>query len=209
MLTFINNFNLKTKVPKKNADIHSISFGEQKDRQTMGLNIGAFNNNSIIDAQALTRVTQQILNPNKENSVDVSKLDLNKFNRVSLGTDLYSERTNSEMALKTSKAATDFDVNLSKAFSANVQYLNSVAAQSLFTARENNGKVVVPVENAAKVETTNAIKSASNIDETTNLKKDRRGANPFAFYVNTNANEDGEDFEYVDVNTFSGLNIFA
>ena len=175
----------------------------------MGLNIGAFNNNSIIDAQALTRVTKQILNPERENSVEVSKLDLSKFNRVSLGTDLYSQRTNAELAIKASKAATDFDVNLSKAFSANVQYLNSAAAQSLFTSRENTGKVVVPVEQAQKTETAQALVASANIDETANLNKDRRGSNPFSFYANTNAKKDGDDFEVVDINPFSGLNIFA
>lgn len=100
----------------------------------MGLNVGSLYSSgaagkSVIDIQALERVKEQILNPNKEQSVDLSKLDLSKFNRVSLGTDLYAARTNGETALQAAKAATDFDVNLSKAFSANVQYLNSQAAQ--------------------------------------------------------------------------------
>ena len=175
----------------------------------MGLNIGAYNNNSIIDAQALTRVTQQILNPNKENNVDLSKLDLNKFNRVSLGTDLYSAGTSSQTAIQAAKAATDFDVNLSKAFSSNVQYLNSVAAQSLFTSRENNGKVVINVENTQKLDNIDALKASANIDETANLNKDRKGSNPFAFYINTNKNDDNEEVEYTQINSYSGLNIFA
>ena len=175
----------------------------------MGLNIGTFNNNSIIDAQALTRVTKQILNPEQKNSVDVSKLDLEKFNRVSLGTDFYGARTNTQLALQASKAATDFDVNLSKSFSANVQYLNSAAAQSLFTSKENTGKVVISVENAQRPQTTDALVASSQIDETANLNKDRRGSNPFAFFANTNEKDNGEDIEYTAANTFSGLNIFA
>lgn len=163
----------------------------------MGLNIGA-NYNSIIDAQALTRVTEKILNPEKQVSVDVSKLDLSKFNRVSLGTDLYAARTNTEVALQTAKAATDFDVNLSKAFSANVQYLNAAAAQSLFA-----------VPNSEKTVTAQAVKASANVDETSNLNKDRRGSNPFSFYANTNDNEEGKDLDIIDINAFSGLNIFA
>ncbi len=175
----------------------------------MGLNIGAFNNSSIIDAQALTRVTEQILNSEKQSAVDVSKLDLSKFNRVSLGTDLYAARTNTETALQASKAATDFDVNLSKAFSANVQYLNSVAAQSLFTSRENTGKVVIHVENTEKTLIESALQASSNVSETSNLNKDRKGSNPFSFYANTNDKEDGNDTEIIDTNPFTGLNIFA
>ena len=136
-------------------------------------------------------------------------MDLSKFNRASLGTDLYASRTNAEMAIKTSKAATDFDVNLSKAFSANVQYLNSVAAQSLFTSKENTGKVVVNVENAQKIDIPEALKATSNINETSNLNKDRRGSNPFSFYIDTKENKDDNDLEYVEVSEISGLNFFA
>ena len=109
-------------------------------------------------------------------------------------------------ALQTAKAATDFDVNLSKAFSANVQYLNSVAAQSLFTAKDA-GKI--NVENTQNVETSQAVKASSNIEETANLNKDRRGSNPFSFYVNTNDKEEKIDFETANIDTYSGLNIFA
>ena len=174
----------------------------------MGLNIGTFNN-SIIDAQALTRVTEKIFAPEKQNTVDVSKLDLSKFNRVSLGTDFYAARTNTETAIRASKAATDFDVNLSKAFSANVQYLNSAAAQSLFTSKENTGKIVINVENAQKVDSDIALRASSNIEQTTNLNKERRGSNPFSFYINTNKKANNEDAETVDVQSYSPLNFFA
>ena len=174
----------------------------------MGLNINTFNG-SIIDTQALTRVTEQILNPEKQNSVDVSKLDLSKFNRVNLGTDLYAARTNTEMAIQTAKAATDFDVNLSKAFSANVQYLNSAAAQSLFASKD--GKVVAPMESTQNIETAQAILPSQNINETSNLNKDKRGSNPFAFFNNNNENEDvdTDDMDITNINPLSGLNIFA
>ncbi len=175
----------------------------------MGLNIGTFNNNSIIDAQALTRVTEKILNPENQAVVDVSKLDLSKFNRVSLGTDLYGSRTNTETAIQAAKAATDFDVTLSSAFAANVQYLNSAAAQSLFITKGNLDKIVVPVENTEKTLMESAVQASSNVSETSSLNKDRRGANPFSFYMNQNEDEDGSDIEIIDTNPFTGLNIFA
>ena len=75
----------------------------------MGLNVGFVNHANYgkpaIDSQALAKVTEQILNPNSQKSVDVASLDLSKFNRVSLGTDLYAARTNGDVALQASKAA--------------------------------------------------------------------------------------------------------
>ncbi|MBQ9246616.1 hypothetical protein IJ182_10160 [bacterium] len=162
----------------------------------MGFNVGflssANSNRSIIDQQALARVKEQIFNPNNDKTVDVSKLDLSKFNRVSLGTDLYAARTNGEVALQASKAATDFGVQLSNSFNANVQYLNSQAAQSLFTSKENTGKVVVNLDNTQPVMGNEAVVASSHIVEAQNMKQDKRGQNPFAFYFNA-ANKIDED----------------
>jgi len=175
----------------------------------MGLNIGAYNNNSIIDAQALNRAVKQILTPADSKAPALSQIDLSKFNRISLGLDLYAERTSTQTAVQAAKAASDFDLNLSSAFSANVQYLNSQAAQSLFTSKENTGKVIINIENAQKPEIAEALQASANIENTANLNKDRRGSNPFAFYASKNDNDDGDDFEFTAVNKFSGLNIFA
>ncbi len=172
----------------------------------MGLNIGTITSNNIkpiIDTQALVKVSEQILNPEK--NVDVSKLDLSKFNRAKIGTDLYSPRTNSELALKTAKAVTDFDVNLSKSFSANVQYLNSQAAQSLFTSKENNGKLVLNSEISNTPNENKIVQETSQVSETQNMNKDKRGSNPFSFYV---ASDSHSDEKNEDAKTNS-INIFA
>ena len=59
----------------------------------MGLNVNsvysANHNKPAIDSDALARVTQKIFNPENDKTIDVSKLDLSKFNRASIGTDLY------------------------------------------------------------------------------------------------------------------------
>ena len=176
----------------------------------MGLNVGYLNNaNSfkpIIDSQALSRVSEQILNPNKEQTIDVSKLDLSKFNRVSLGTDLYAARTNGEVALQASKAVTDFGVNLSTTFNSNIQYLNSQAAQSLFTSKENNPQAAFSIENTQKAPEDQVVLASSQVAETKNMNKDKRGSNPFAFYVKVEANKEKEDS---DVSILNSLNIFA
>lgn len=176
----------------------------------MGLNVGSVYSgansvNSIIDSQALARVSEQILNPNNDKTVDVSKLDLSKFNRVSIGTDLYAARTNGQVALQASKAATDFDVNLSKAFSANVQYLNSQAAQSLFTSKENAGRVVISADNISQKTENEIVTASSQISETQNMNKDKRGSNPFSFYVKVDNQNKNEDTEFVS----DSINIFA
>ena len=176
----------------------------------MGLNVGYLNNaNSfkpIIDSQALSRVSEQILNPNKEQTVDVSKLDLSKFNRVSLGTDLYAARTNGEVALQASKAVTDFGVNLSSTFNSNIQYLNSQAAQSLFTSKENNPQAAFSIENTLKAPEDQVVLASSQVSETNSMNKDKRGSNPFSFYVKVEDNKEKEDS---DVSILNSLNIFA
>lgn len=177
----------------------------------MGLNIGSvYSANSarpVIDSQALQRVTEQILNPNNEKTVDVSKLDLSKFNRASIGTDLYAQRTNGQLALMAAKAATDFDLNLSKAFSNNVQYLNSQAAQSLFTSKENNGKLVLTSTEMINQKSETEIVTASvQIQEANSMEKDKRGSNPFSFYVHIDKEQEGEDSELSNTDS---INIFA
>ncbi len=178
----------------------------------MGLNLG--NNlyaanavKPIIDTQAITRVAERIFNPeNQQNqqTVDVSKLDLSKFNRVKLGTDLYAARTNGEVALKAAKAATDFDVNFSKAFSANVQYLNSQAAQSLFTSKENNGRIFIAAEQNLIPDEQQISVVSSQVAETRETNKDKKGSNPFSFYYQAEQREESENND-----SLSSINIFA
>ncbi|MCD7780171.1 MAG: hypothetical protein LUH05_05815 [Candidatus Gastranaerophilales bacterium] len=173
----------------------------------MGLDINYINNTtqtkSVIDSEALARVKQQILNP--DNTINTNKLDLSKFNRVSLGTDLYSSKTNSETALQASKAATDFGINFSEAFSSNVQYLNSQAAQSLFTAKENNGTAAISIENTKTDTEEQVIIAASQVAETQDMKNDRKGSNPFSFYLPSDTSEgtDESDFDTDSINIFA------
>ena len=178
----------------------------------MGINVGTIESANLgvssktaIDTQALLQVTEKILNPQNEKTVDVSKLDLSKFHRVQQGTDLYSARTSNETALQAAKAATDFDVKLSDAFSAKVQYLNSQAAQSLFTSKERNGQITVDVEPVKQVDENEIVLASTQVSETQNMDKDKKGSNPFAFYVKVEK-EDNEQDENENLNA---INIFA
>ena len=162
----------------------------------MGLNVGFINSNRHaqlgIDSVALQKVSERILNQDSNKTIDVAKLNLDKFNRPTLGLDLYAAHTNSNKALEASKAMTDFNVNFSKAFEANVQYLNSQAAQSLFTSKENNGKVVIAVDNTNTVHAQEAVIATTQVTETTEMKKDRKGSNPFSFYMELPESEEKE-----------------
>ena len=174
----------------------------------MGLNVGFVNHAKFgapaIDTQALAKVTEQILNPNSEKTIDVSKLDLSKFNRASLGTDLYASRTNGEVALQAAKAATDFDLKLSQSFSQNVQYLNSQAAQSLFTVKEANGLAAFSIENT-QVSEKELVIEATQVNETKDMNKDKKGSNPFSFYMPANESAENEESESI----FGSINLFA
>lgn len=175
----------------------------------MGINAASIynanSNISAIDKQALAKVKEQIFNPTNDKTVDVSKLDLSKFNRVSLGTDLYAERTNADVILKASKAATDFGVKFSQEFNTNIQYLNSQAAQSLLTVKENT-PAAISIENTNQViSEQNAVASASKTSETQDLNKDRRGSNPFSFYTHVEKENEQDDNDSI----FGSINIFA
>ena len=142
MLTFVNYFKYIVKVFFKTVDIHNISYGA---KEKMGLNVGSIYaadyKTPKIDIKALNGVAERIFNPDNERTVDVSSLNLSKFNRVSLGTDLYSQRTANEVVLKAAKAVTDYGINFSNAFNTNIQYLNSIAAQSLLLQKKITEKL--------------------------------------------------------------------
>ena len=163
----------------------------------MGFYVGSLSSantqRSMIDPQALANVKEQILNPNNDKTIDVSKLDLTKFNRVNIGTDLYAQKTDGEVALKAAKAASDFGIQFSDKFNVNIQYLNSQAAQGLFTSKENNGKVVINTDNTQPLTGNEAVTASAHIVEAQNMKQDKRGQNPFAFYLNPFENSDEDD----------------
>ena len=83
--------------------------------------------------------------------------------------------------------------------------MNSQAAQSLFTSKENNGKIALSVENLQKINEEQIIIESSQISETKDMDKDKRGSNPFSFYIKTDKNEEQDDNESV----FNSINIFA
>ena len=99
-----------------------MSFQVDKIYNSYGVNQG-------IDVQAVKKIAQQIFaNAQAESTLDLQNLNLSNFSRSqAFGIDLY--RANTETAIQTSLRSSDVDLKLSENFVANVQYLNSQAAQ--------------------------------------------------------------------------------
>ncbi len=168
----------------------------------MSLNV-SYNQNikSGIDATALREVTQKIFQNAGAKTVDLSSLDLTKFNRVNLGTDLYSGKVNASTASQIAMTKSGMQVNLSENALNSLKYLSSEASKSIFKNVE--GKVVLPeTKEITQKQSTFALPSFGQLTESANLDSDKRGSNPFYKGELLNAKKSEEKNE-------EGLNIFA
>lgn len=154
-----------------------------------------------VDVDNISKVTQGILNSsqNTVKDVQVQSIDYSKFNRQTLGVDLYSSKT--DVDLQKQIALTQAGLY---AKSINVAQLNSAAAQSLYSA--NN--VQRNVELAQSVSTneiqpdseTKELKSPIKTFKTSDEGNSSPKENPFLMQESNSDNEDGETGE---------VNIFA
>lgn len=154
----------------------------------MSLNIANYTakiNPTFIDNSAVKDITSQILNRETTNTVDLNTLDLSKFRRVDLGVDLYSPRTDAQKATQIAVRNSGLDVNLNQNFIANVQFLNSQAAQSIHktVSKQAEAQVIVPVGEDSNVSLREvfALPKGAEVFASQNLNKDKRGSNPFSY----------------------------
>lgn len=142
----------------------------------MSLNV-SYNQISGIDTAALKDVTRQIFErANSQNTSALANADLTKFNRVSLGTNLYnvSASQSSQIAM----ASAGLNVNLSEKALQSLRYLNSQASKSVFAAVE--GKVALPeVQTIEKKDNVVKLPTFGRLVETAELTSDKKGSNPF------------------------------
>lgn len=158
------------------------------------------NINRGIDATSLKEVTQQIFQRANSKTVDLSSLDLTKFNRVTLGTDLYNGKVDSTTARQIAMTNSGMQVTLSESAVASLNFLNTQASKSIF--QNVDGKINASVkEEAAEVKKGFEIPVFGQLTETADLGKDKRGSNPFykGELLNVTKKEESED----------SLNIFA
>lgn len=172
----------------------------------MNLNVTNYTsriNTQAIDAKAVKDLTSQILDSKDTQTVNLDNLNLSKFNRVDLGLDLYSARTNAEKATQVAIRNAGLDVSLNQNFVANVQYLNAQAAQGIHqTTKDAENKITLPVneDNKANLREVFALPKSAQVFESQNLNKDKRGSNPFSYQRPANE-EESQNVE--------PLNIFA
>lgn len=159
-----------------------------------------------IDSAAIREVTQQVFNKEEAKTVDVTKMDLSKFNRIDTTSDLYNGKTNIEVARQISVRNAGLDVSVNQTAIANVAYLNAQAAQSIHTNLFKNveGKVAIAVSEGSNDSAREvfALPKAAQLFNIAELSKDKRGSNPFSYKAPANAKKAESTDE-------KGLNIFA
>lgn len=134
-------------------------------------------NNGGIDIPALKEVTQQIFQRANSNSA-LSNLDLTKFNKVTLGTDLYSGRVDASTANQIAMTKVDMQVNLSTDARNSLKYLSSEASKSIFKSVDGKINIAETKEISERTKTV-ALPSFGRLTETADLGSDKRGSNPF------------------------------
>jgi len=132
----------------------------------------------IDTASTVKEVAQQIFNKSSVKSVDLSTLDLTKFNRVSLGMDLYSGKVDSATARQIAMSNSSMQVNLNESALNSVQYLNNEAFKSVL--KNVDGKIAVAeTKETVKSEARFQLPSFSSLTKAFDLGKDKNGSNPF------------------------------
>lgn len=164
----------------------------------MSLSVSNQNINSGLDAASIKEVTQQIFQRANAKNSALSSIDLTQFNRVALGTDLYSGKVDSSTARQIALTNSGMQVTLSNDALDSLKYLNSQASQSIF--KSTDAKVSVAISEADTDKTT-SLPTFGRLTETTDLDSDKKGSNPFykGELLNATKKEEKED----------SLNIFA
>ena len=147
--------------------------------------------NQTIDTAALREVTKQIFNrANAGNtSSALANADLTKFNRISLGKDLY--KVDAAQSNKIAMANSNININLSDKAVNSLKYLNNIASASIFNKVE--GKMTLPEVQATVEKQASAIRPMfGKLTETAEMDADKKGSNPFYQNLNKNKKEEKE-----------------
>ena len=158
----------------------------------MSLGVTLNTNRNYIDISSVNEVAKQIFTKTEAKSFDINTADLSKFRRPEVGIDLYSQRTNLDTTKQIAIRNAGLDIKLNENFVANIQYLNSVAAQNVNKVAKNvEGKIIAPVAEGEKSEVKNIFNLPGTIELTSskNLDKDKRGSNPFSMAAPANTQE--------------------
>lgn len=175
----------KLKFAHKNVDLGTIQIGTYEITlgikvEKMSLSVSYNQNiNSGIDSAALKEVAAQIFKRADAKSSDIStKFDLSKFNRATLGTDLYGGRVDASTANQIAMTKVGMQVSLSSEAVNSLKYLSSEASKSIF--KDVEGKIAIPEtkEISERVKAI-ALPTFGKLVETLELGSDKKGSNPF------------------------------
>ncbi len=170
------------------------------------MNFGINKGISAIDSAAINEVASQIFaNAEKKDVQNNFKVDYSKFNRPSLGADLYSSKLSIEQIQQISVRNAGLDTNFqqNQAIVASIQYLNKAAALGTYAMPNNmDGKVNVPQEtkqqdlNAREVF---ALPASSTTSEITDMTGEKKGSNPFTFITLSVDSDEEEDSQNASI----------
>lgn len=145
------------------------------------MNVNGLNaNKNLIDATSAKQVSEQLFSALSKKSVDYSKADLAKFNRPTIGVDLYSAKTDinvqRQIAMTNSGAFQSMNLNA-------VQALNSFAAQQLYAnnVQEKVGGKMTIDSQANEFEFVSQTEDVANLINVFETNKDKKDSNPFFF----------------------------
>lgn len=152
------------------------------------------NLNSGIDSAALKEVAKQIFQRANSKTSELSNLDLTKFNRATLGTDLYSGKVDVSTARQIAITNSGMQVNLNDKALNSLKYLNSEASKAIFKNVEGKIAAVETKETTEKTKIA-ALPSFGQLIEVADLGSDKKGSNPFykGELLNTTKTEEKEE----------------
>lgn len=137
------------------------------------------NINNGIDTAALKEVAKQVFQRAEAKSSDIStQFDLTKFNRATLGTDLYGSKVNASTATEIAMTKVGMQVSLSSEALNSLKYLSSEASKSIFKNVEGKITLAETQEAAKKVQVA-VLPTFGKLVETAEMGSDKRGSNPF------------------------------
>ena len=164
------------------------------------MNFGINNGISAIDSAAIKEVAGQIFSNATKKDVQTFKVDYSKFNRASLGADLYGSNLNINQIQQISVRNAGLDLNFQQnlAIVASVQYLNKAAAYNTYGVSLNmDGKINLPQEESRQdLNTKGLFEVPASVNETQNMFEgnEKQRSNPFQFItLNSVDNENEQD----------------
>ena len=163
------------------------------------MNFGINNGISAIDSAAIKEVAGQIFSNAQKKDFQAFNLDYSKFNRPTLGADLYNSKLTIEQIQQISIRNAGLDTNFqqNQAIVASLQYLNKAAALGTYAMPTNmDGKINVPQE--AKQQDIKArevfpLPASSTTAEVKDMTGEKKGSNPFTFITLAVDSEDEQD----------------